>query len=310
MHKATKTLEAIQSVMNADQGAKFRALLRETMPTAEDAYRAEESEFRAHLGASIIGRECAREVWYSFNWCTSRRFDARILRLFNRGHLEEPRMVALLKMIGCTVHQFNENGKQFRISGHKGHYGGSLDGVVIGCPDAPDTPLLGEFKTYNQKQFDMLQDKGVMAAHWEHFVQMQQYMGKMNLTGALYMGVNKNTDEIHAELVAFDLVQYQRYVDRSIQIIDSRTPPPRISDTPGFWKCKFCDHSPVCHQDKVMPARNCRTCIHSRPIENGEWVCTEPMADAAYGDNVPLNEAAQLKGCENYEMNPAIKGKV
>ncbi len=299
MHLAVKTMEAINAGLVADQGAKFRGLLRETMPTADDAYSEDEDDFRAHLGASIIGRECAREVWYSFHWCTLKRFDGRMLRLFNRGHLEEPRMVALLKMIGCTVYQFDKDGKQFRLTGHMGHYGGSLDGVVVGCPDVPGEPVLGEFKTHNDNSFRKLKEAGVMTAKWEHFVQMQQYMGKFNLRCALYMAVNKNDDEIHAELIGFDPTQYQRYVDRSIQVIDARTPPPRISDTPGFWKCKFCDQSPVCHQAAVKPARNCRTCTHSKPIENGEWVCMF--------DGLILSEEEQLSGCPEYTMNPSIK---
>lgn len=299
MYKATKTLEAIATVMRADQGARFRALLKATMPTAHDAYAADESDFRSHLGASIIGRECAREVWYSFHWCTLKKFDARILRIFNRGHLEEPRMVALLQMIGCTVYQFDAEGKQFRISGYKGHHGGSLDGVVIGCPDVPNHPILGEFKTYNDKQFQILLAQGVTGAHYEHVVQMQQYMGKNKLIAALYMATNKNTDEIHAEIIGFDQAIYDRYEARAVSIIDSGSPPPKISNTPGFWKCKFCDQNPVCHLPKVMPARNCRTCGYSSTLPNAEWGCSF--------HNVKLSEEMQLKGCSDYEMNPTIK---
>ena len=140
MRIATKTLEAIDLAMRTDQGAKYRGLLRHTMPLAEDAYSEDEAPFRAHLGASLIGRKCNRELWYSFHWTTQKNFDGRMLRLFNRGHLEEPRFVAALQMIGCKVHQYDANGKQFRIAGHNGHYGGSLDAVVENCPDIPAEP--------------------------------------------------------------------------------------------------------------------------------------------------------------------------
>ncbi len=170
MPTAHKTLAAINDALIRDQGAKFRGLLRHTMPLADDAYSEEESEFRAHLGASIIGRKCSREVWYSFRWTTAKKFDGRMLRLFNRGHLEEPRMVALLLMIGCKVYQYDDNKKQFRISGHKKHYGGSLDAVIVGCPDIPDHPILGEFKTHNDKSFTKLVSEGLLAAKWEHYV--------------------------------------------------------------------------------------------------------------------------------------------
>ena len=44
---------------------------------------------RGRLGASIIGRPCARQLWYSFRNLFDRTFSGRILRLFETGHLEE-----------------------------------------------------------------------------------------------------------------------------------------------------------------------------------------------------------------------------
>lgn len=300
MRIATKTLEAIDLAMRADQGAKYRGLLRHVMPLAEDAYSEDEAPFRAHLGASLIGRKCNRELWYSFHWATLKNFDGRMLRLFNRGHLEEPRFVALLQMIGCKVHQYDANGKQFRIAGHMGHYGGSLDAVVEGCPDIPAEPVLGEFKTHNDKSFSKLLSDGVMSAKWEHFVQMQQYMGYYRLNWALYMATNKNDDAIHAEIVAFDPALYERYRARSVTIIDARDPPARINASPGWYECKFCDHHPVCHGD-ALPARNCRTCINSTAVPDGAWICS--LNDAQ------LTKEQQFTGCNEYAQHPGIKGK-
>ena len=312
---ATKTLAAINAALEADQGAKFRGILGTVMPLAGDAYSTKEDKFRSHLGASIIGRECAREIWYSFHWATANHFEGRMLRLFNRGHLEEPRFVALLLMIGCEVWQADENGKQFRISGYRGHYGGSLDAVIRGIPDLPDEPVLGEFKTHGDKSFQKLKDDGVMSAKWEHFVQMQQYMGKNNLRYALYLAVNKNDDEIYAELVAFDQQQYERYAQRAAMIIDTKEAPPKINQSPGWFKCKFCDHRGVCHDDSVLPERNCRTCMWSSVADNGEWHCGNPdtrsEADAqGWEDPIAIGKEEQLKGCDRYQvMLTQIKAK-
>lgn len=293
MHIASKTLAAINNALIEDQGAKYRSLLRHSMPLAEDAYSDKESDFRAHLGASLIGRECSRELWYSFRWATLKKHDGRILRLFNRGHLEEPRFVALLQMIGCTVYQHTPEGKQYRISGHKGHYGGSLDAVISNCPDMPDIPILGEFKTHGDKSFQILKTGGVMSAKWEHFIQCQQYMGKNNLTAALYMAVNKNDDEIHAEIIMFDQVQYQKYLDRSVMVIDSPTPPPKINESPGWFKCKFCDHKETCHNGKPMH-ETCRSCVNAVPIADGKWHCSLEL--------ITLTEEAQLAACPAYKV--------
>lgn len=300
MRIAIKTLEAIDLAMRADQGAKYRGLLRHAMPLAEDAYSEDNAPFRAHLGASLIGRKCSRELWYSFHWTTQKNFDGRMLRLFNRGHLEEPRFVAALQMIGCKVHQYDANGKQFRIAGHLGHYGGSLDAVIENCPDIPAEPVLGEFKTHNDKSFAKLVTDGVMSAKWEHFVQMQQYMGHYKLNWSLYMATNKNNDEIHAEIIAFDPAQYERYRQRSMIIIDANKPPARINPSPGWYECKFCDHHKVCHGD-ALPAVNCRTCANSVPVSDGAWFCSLK--------NTQLTKEQQFSGCNKYTLNPDIKAK-
>src|SRR4051812_41371024 len=85
---------------------------------------------RHHLGASIIGKECSRAIWYTFRWVKFEVFNGRMLRLFDRGKLEEARIINWLKGIGCQVWEVDPNtGKQFRIWGVNGHYGGSADSV-------------------------------------------------------------------------------------------------------------------------------------------------------------------------------------
>jgi hypothetical protein len=57
-------------------------------PTVTAIYAAYEAAadngYRAHLGASLIGTECERAIWYSFRWATRARHTGRLLRL-NRG---------------------------------------------------------------------------------------------------------------------------------------------------------------------------------------------------------------------------------
>ena len=314
MMLATKTLAAVEAALVKDQGAKFRGLLGKLVPQAGDAYSTKEDDWRDHLGASLIGRECPREIWYGFRWATLQKFDGRMIRLFNRGHLEEPRFIALLEMIGCQVWQLDANGKQFRISGHKKHFGGSLDAVVLGIPDLPDQPVLAEFKTHGEKSFIKLVATGVLSAKWEHFIQMQIYMGKNDLKWAIYCAVSKNTDELHLEILQFDPVQYQRYLDRSKMIIEVREPPPKINASPGWFKCKFCSHKGVCHGDD-LPAINCRTCSFVEIGDDGAWICKNneviTLAEIqGWEDPIELDASAQRKGCEFYVSNPVFKNKV
>ena len=79
---------------------------------------------RPHLGASVIGRPCARELWYSFRWGTESDFNGRLLRLFRRGHQEEGPLVADLRNAGVTVLDADpRTGKQFQFSVLEGAQG-------------------------------------------------------------------------------------------------------------------------------------------------------------------------------------------
>lgn len=300
--RATQIEAAIEQAIAADQGQSFRRFLGQVIMNSPDAFRDEADGFRSHMGASIMGGKCGRAIWYSFRWATKGNHTGRILRLFNRGHLEEPRFIACLMCIGVTVYQTDQNGKQFRISGSGGHYGGSGDGVGINLPGLqPGQYCVLEFKTHGDTSFKALVKEGVRGAKFEHYVQMQQYMRKMNLTVALYMAVNKNTDEIYAEYVVLETETADLFIDRADKIVWLNRAPDRIGSppSPGNWDCKWCDHKPVCFQ-KVAPARNCRSCVRAQPTtsddDHAKWVCTKY--------NVELTKAQQETGCQTYEQHP------
>lgn len=302
---ATKTLEAIDAAIAVDQGAAYRQHLERVLPHIGDAYRGADEGFRTHLGASGIGKECGRAVWYGFRWFQKAKFGGRVLRLFNRGHLEEARFIAMLLTIGVQVYQQDAEGNQFRISAFGGHFGGSGDGVAVGLPDLPaGTPTLLEFKTHNDKSFQKLVQEGVRSAKFEHYVQMQTYMRKMGLAIALYGAVNKNDDALHFELVQLDTSTADQFHDRARTIVFMKQAPKKLNESAGWFGCKFCDYRPICHLN-AAPAKNCRTCKHSEPREDGKWYCMLPMEmDGGPLDGVGCERTKeeQLAGCHNYEV--------
>lgn len=268
----------------------------------------QESSHRRHLGASVIGKKCPRELWYLFRWALERKHSGQLLRLFNRGHLEESRFVGYLRAIGCEIWDANpdaplKEGKpqQWKISDHDEHFGGSLDGVGRKLPDlGPDVPFLVEFKTHSAGSFKKLLDLGVMGAKWEHFIQMQIYMRKMGLPVALYMAVNKDTDDWHLELIQADASVADTALARAGTIIYSNEPPERIATSPGAFACKYCDFNRLCHFGDVTPDRNCRTCKFSRPAGHGKWFCGLRTLD--------LDEPAQRAACGSYQVLAKLTG--
>lgn len=318
---ALKTITKIDEMVYADQGASFRQHLGKLIMEASDAYEGEKDEFRSHLGGSMIGRECARELYYNFRWAKAPKFPGRMIRLFNRGHLEEPRLVALMMMLGCEVWSHDENGNQFKVSYYGGHFGSAIDAVVGGCQEFPDIPVLGEFKTHNDKSFKKLAGSnwkdyldyvanpylpavefdgaGVKIAKFEHYIQMILYMGYFNLTHAIYLAVNKDNDLLYGEIIEFDQAIYDMYVNRAGKIVFMNSGiPPRISENSGFWKCRFCAFKPICHQGEA-PAVNCRTCAASCAVETGEWQC---ITFEKY-----IDKKTQMAACHEYDRKMEFK---
>ena len=258
---------------------------------------------RPHLGASVIGHKCERYLWLTFRWAKSVRFSGRMLRLFSTGQLEEARIVADLRAIGVQVYDTDVDGKQWRVSDIGGHLGGSMDAAVVGVPEAPKAWHVAEFKTHNQKSFDDLMKRRVQAAKPRHYAQMQVYMGLTEMDRALYVAVNKNTDDLYVERVEFDVVEFSRLIERARRVISAAEPPLRISTDPSWWECKMCDFAPLCHQTE-LPEVNCRTCAHSTPETDGDarWTC------ARHNTDLPLH--IQHAGCEQHRYIPIMLEKV
>lgn len=274
---ATHTLEAIERALTADQGAQYRTVMGQIMRHMDDAFRGEDEGHRSHMGASILGKECARAIWMTFHWTTKENFTGRILRLFQRGHLEEARFLALLHIIGVQLYFRDADGNQYRIKDADGHIGGSGDGIGVGVPDLPSgTAAVLEFKTHSDKSFLKLVQEGVRSSKFEHYIQMQIYMRKMGIPAALYMAANKNTDDLYAEIIHLEPELADEFLGRGNKLVYMPDAPKRLNDSPGFWKCRFCNHRPVCHL-KAAPDVNCRSCVHAKPAPQdglGQWHCT------------------------------------
>ena len=238
---------------------------------------------RRHLGASLIGHECSRYLWYVFRWVHHEKHDGRQQRLFNRGHREEARFIEWLEGIGFKIWFENRdeapdaegNYPQYRISGVNGHFGGSLDGIAQ-LPEryGINEPVLLEFKTNGTGAgFNKLLSDGMPVAKPQHFAQTSTYGFKYQFRYVVYLNICKNDDNIHIEVAKLDHKLGAQMEAKAERIILSQTPPARLSDNPTFRDCTWCGMKGVCHKaDK--PAVNCRSCKNASPVENAEFFCS------------------------------------
>lgn len=236
-----------------------------------------ESGHRKHLGASELGIECHRKLYYKFRWVKKEVFDGRKLRLFNVGHMAEPRFITYLRGIGFEVRELDENGKQFRISGAHGHYGGSLDGMCRAPAKyqiSEDVVLSLEFKTNGTgTAYNKVSEVDLYKAKPTHWAQMCQYGYKTGLKYGIYLIENKNDSDITIKVIELDWNLGAQLEHKAEQIIFSKEPPNRISDNPAYYECKGCHFTDICHGSE-KPEKNCRSCRNAMPTEASSWTCS------------------------------------
>lgn len=287
------------------QGRGLTELLHEHERKAlADRIKAEIDEFcrvtyndghRSHLGASLMGHECNRYLWYVFRWVLNVDHGGRMERLFNRGHRQEDRFVHWLRGIGFEVWPVDPaTGEQFRIYGVSGHYGGGLDGIFK-MPVSYQIPwnFLLEMKTQKDgPDWKKLKALGVKAIRPKHFVQMCEYGAHYGFRYALYLAINKNDDDLHVEIVELDWAVGQEALRRAEYVIGMQSPPPRLNESPAYFVCKMCDFKDICHRGGNYEV-NCRSCSNAYPAADGQWWCN-------YWQSIIPDEAAILAACGHH----------
>jgi hypothetical protein len=260
----------------------------------DQAHQERQEPPRPHLGCSTLGHHCDRWLWLSFRWAVVEKFDGRILRLFRRGHLEEPQIISDLRSIGIDI-----DGSQDHVD-FGSHVSGSVDGVIHhGVPTAENTPHLAEFKTHSKKSFNDL-TKGVQASKPMHYVQMQVYMLGLKLKRALYVAVCKDDDRLHTERVRFDIDVAKKAVARGKRIaLTDRMPEPCTGASKAWYLCKFCAAYSFCHESEPTQQGNCRTCAHATAKKDSTWRCERHNSE-----NIPLDY--QRTGCDSHTIHPDL----
>lgn len=262
-----------------------------TVKLIYDLYANKKGEWRRpRLGASRIGHPCDRALWFEFRWSSPPTFDGRMLRLFDTGHREEARIIQELKDVGIEVYDLDpETKRQVQFEALGGHFGGSVDGIAKGFPEAPNTWHVVEIKTSNKRQFDILKKSNVQDVKPQHWAQMQCYMNGLGLDRAIYIAVCKDDDSIFLERVYHDALASHLLMQRAERIIfGTLTGLPRDEN-----ECKFCQHAEVC-AGRMAPMESCRTCAHSHPLPEGGWHCDH--------HHRTLTHSEMTWGCEYYRM--------
>jgi hypothetical protein len=233
-----------------------------------------------------MANPCMRAMWFKYRWARITDFPRRIIRIFDLGSACEEIVKKDLIDLGLVI-----TDEQKEVPGWIGHIWGFIDGIIMNVPEAPKTPHLWENKSMNDRIFKTVVKKGVKKAKFDHYIQMQMYMGELGLTRALYTAINKNDSEIYPERVYFSKTEFKEFKSRAREVIGYEDAPPNLLQVANKPPCQWCDFSPICYDGEPM-LMSCRTCKRVDIEENGKWSCNL--------HNKFLTIKEQEAGCSSY----------
>ena len=230
---------------------------------------------RTYLGASRLGHSCERAlqfefagapkgepgketVWGTVSPANGADFSGQTLRIFAIGHQLEDLAIRWLRAAGIDLVTQKRDGGQFGFSVAGGRIRGHVDGIIADAPAAVGmrTPALWECKTMNAKNWRACVKDGVTVSKPVYAAQIAIYQAYMepsvpgiSAAPALFTAINKDTAELHHELVPFDADLAQRMSDRAVRILQATEAGellPRIAANRDFFECRFCAHAERC----------------------------------------------------------------
>ena len=219
---------------------------------------------RTYLGASRLGHACERALQFELAGAPKDEgadFGGQTLRIFEIGHQLEDLAIGWLRAAGLDLYTRKGNrpdGEQFGFSVAGGRIRGHVDGIIATAPASLGIgiPALWECKTMNAKNWRACVKDGVAVAKPVYAAQIALYQAYMEGTipgisanPALFTAINKDTAELHHELVPFDAALAQRMSDRGVRILqatDAGELLPRIATNRDFFECRFCPWAARC----------------------------------------------------------------
>jgi len=242
---------------SASFAERINTLIDEAL-VAENATRAH----RDYLGGSRLGVACDRALQYEYAGAPkddAGDFDGQTLRIFAAGHVFEDLAIGWLRRAGFDLYTTKgnrPNGEQFGFSVAGGRIRGHVDGIINAGPALPGFPALWECKSLNSKSWRDTAKRGVAISKPVYAAQIATYQAYMEATvpgisknPALFTAVNKDTAELHHELVPFDGALAQAASDKAVRIIQATEAGellPRIAQSADFHECRFCSWSDRC----------------------------------------------------------------
>jgi len=248
---------------------------------------------------SSVTTECDRSIWYSLHWVHDpEQPTGKKERIFETGHLYEERLIRYLRAANVLVDDLDPaTGRQWQVSLANGWLRGKADGRATNVPTAEKEEHVIECKSLKAADYRAIIKHKLEKAKPEHYAQCQMYMHGLGIQRALYIGANKDTDEIVTERLHYDPAFCLGLEARIARIVAAPEPPPRVSNDPTALACKFCKAKTQCHE-RAWPRLNCRTCAFVTLSDDYMVHCDKHAKALLWKD--------QQAGCPDHRFIPAL----
>lgn len=209
---------------------------------------------RNYIGASSIGSDCLRQIWYEFKGEKTEGVSNKIRRTWEIGRILEGFVVDLIRASGIKV--INNSSEFFAPDDKTNSL--TMDWTSLSDPDLPyfkghydgmllDYQAILEIKTAKDASFKIFVKDGCAKWNPKYYAQVQSYMGMSGLHTAYIIVLNKDNSELWDEQITFQSDYYELIKDKVKMIYEAKIPPPKINGSPLWFQCKMCKYRKVCH---------------------------------------------------------------
>jgi len=179
--------------------------------------------------------KCARAIFFKFKNVPRKEIEANILRLFDHGdHIHQLIMKPLL-----SVREIHVVASEVNIPPQE-LVSGRADAIISTGKDM----YVLDIKSMNSMIFRSLTEPKE-----ENIDQLQLYLHYFKIPKGILLYVNKDNQELKEFVIVYDK---KRALDLLASLkdlkdkIDSQIIPPRLSDYPENWQCRYCQFKEVC----------------------------------------------------------------
>jgi len=255
------------------------AILDQTIAKMNEFIERTGQRTRLHskVGASGIGEECERKIFYRFRNVKREFFNAKAIKSAEEGNrLEDIYADRLRKLDFIELHTINkQTNKQFMTEFCDGHFVGFADGVIKGLIESPKKWHIWEHKSKDEKYYNDLKklrdknplDHNKVLHDWnfDYYIQSQVLMLGLGVDRHfMTVSISGGREEISLR-TKLDKSFAERIVQKAGRIIHATTVPAKISENPDFHKCKMCGFSDICHKGSEVE-KSCGTCNAFRVV--------------------------------------------